>query len=416
VFFSSGSDIARDVSSLVREYAWASKKMISVETVDPYLNLTRGREVSAKYKLGTGENVIVIDCDGRSKTVNASEMADYEPALNPVEKPRLTAFKGEQTLTSALIELTEPGSNKIYVISGHGEPGVKSDMHSGLKTYIERQNISLEALTLADVETIPADAKALFIAGPKYDFSDRDLRILRSYWNNRGRLLVLFDPVSPVPNLATFLDDVGVAVNNDRVLKTMPYGPVTGVLKEITGDFLEGSRITNRLSNVTAIFLGVTQSLRLDPGRVKPLNIRLQPLIKASKGFWATANYELTGGRGVFFNPKLDTPTPVVAASVEKGALSDDRMRVDSSRMVAIGNCAFIRNDAMTEADLDFFLSAVNWLLDREHLIGIAPKTVRSFALSLSEAQIGNLALLTLCAIPGAAAVFGIMVWLKRRR
>lgn len=416
VYFAGGSEIARDVGSLVKEYAWASRKLITVETVNPFLNMTRAREVSTKYKLGSGENVVILDCDGRSKTVNAADMADYEPALNPVEKPRLAAFKGEQTLTSALIELSEPGSNKVYVITGHGEPGTASEMHTGLATYIQRQNVSLENLKLADIDAIPTDAKALLIAGPRYDFTDRDLRLLRAYWNHHGRLLVLFDPGAPVPNLGTFLDDVGVTVNSDRVLKTVPYGPVTGVLKEITGDFVDGSPITKRLGSVTAVFLGTTQSLRLDPDRVKPLNIRLQPLITASKGFWATAHYEVGNGRGVYFNPKLDTPSPVVAASVEKGALSDERVRVDSSRMVAVGNCAFIRNDDLTEADLDFFLSAINWLLDREHLIGIAPKSVHSFALSLTEAQIGNLAMLTMCAIPGAAAVLGLMVWLKRRR
>ena len=416
VFFSADSDIARDVDAMVKEYAWASRKMVSVEAVNPYMNLTRGREVSSKYKLGTNENVIVIDVDGRSKTVNAADMAEYEPALNPMEKPRLKAFKGEQILTGALIEITEPGSNKIYVISGHGEPAVNADTHSGLKTYIERQNINLETLTFANIETVPIDAKALIIAGPKYDFSEHDLQLLRTYWNKRGRILVLTDPVSPVPRLIAFLNELGITVNNDRVLKTVPYGPVTGVLKEITGDFVDGSPMTRRLNNITAIFLGLTQSLTLQPDRVKLLNIKLQPLIKASKGFWAEVEYEITPKHGIYFNPKVDTASPCVAASVEKGALSDERMRVDSSRLVVVGNSAFIRNDAMTAADLDFFLSVVNWLLDREHLIGIAPKSVRAFALSLTESQIGNLALLTIFAIPGAAALLGVMSWLRRRR
>ena len=390
--------------------------MVTLEVINPYLNLTRGREVSSQYKLGTNENVIVIDVDGRSKTVNAAEMAEYEPAINPMEKPRLKAFKGEQILTGALIEITEPGSNKIYVISGHGEPALSADTHSGLKTYIERQNINLEPLKLADIETIPVDAKAVIITGPKYDFSEHDLQLLHAYWDKHGRILVMTDPVSPVPRLIAFLDELGIALNTDRVLKTVPYGPVTGVLKEITGDFVPGSPITDRLTNATAMMLGVTQSLTLQPERVKPLNIKLQPLIKASKGFWAERDYEITPSHGVYFDPKVDTASPYVAATVEKGALSDQRVRVDSSRMVVVGNSAFVRNDAMTTADLDFFLSAVNWLLDRERLIGIAPKTVRAFALSLTESQIGNLALLTMCAIPGAAAILGIMLWLRRRR
>ena len=416
VFFSTGSDIARDVGSLVKEYAYASRQKLSLEVIDPYMNLTRGREVSSQYKLGTSENVVVIDYDGHSKTINAMEMAEYEPALNPIDKPRLKAFKGEQVLTAALLEVTEQGSNKMYGVSGHGETGLNSEVLTGLKTFIERQNIKLESLNLADVEIIPVDAKTLLIAGPKYDFSESEIQMLRTYWNKRGRLLVLLDPGSPTPRLAGFLEELGILVHNDRVLKTVPYGPVTGVLKEITGDFVMGSPVTGRLQGVTAIFLGGTQSLTLDPERVKPVNIKLLPLVKASKGFWADVDYEVKPGKAIYVDPKVDTASPIVAASAEKGALSDERMRVASSRTIVIGNCSFIRNDAMTGADLDFVLSTINWLLDREYLIGIAPKPMGTLALSLSEEQIGYLALLTIAGIPGAAAVLGVLLWLRRRR
>src|SRR5438132_11582962 len=40
VFFTSGSDIYSDLDSLLKEYQYASKKKIDVETVDPYRNLT----------------------------------------------------------------------------------------------------------------------------------------------------------------------------------------------------------------------------------------------------------------------------------------------------------------------------------------------------------------------------------------
>ena len=188
------------------------------------------------------------------------------------------------------------------------------------------------------------------------------------------------------------------------------------MLKEITGDFVTGSVITRRLQGVTAMFLGVTQSLTLDANRVQPLNIKLQPLVKASKGFWADVDYEIKGGRAIYFDPKVDTASPIVAASAEKGALSDERMRVESSRLVLVGKSAFIRNDAMTAADLDFTLNAMNWLLDREHLIDIAPKMAGTLALSLSETQIGSLGLLTVAVIPGAAAILGVMIYLRRRR
>ncbi len=418
VFFSSDSALFGDTDSLLREYKYAAPKKVDLEVVDTFRNLTRAREISSKYKLGSNENVVIVDYDGSSKPkfVNAADMADYEPSLNPMERPRIKAFKGEEILTSAVIEVTERGVNKLYSLTGHGEPSIEADSLTALKTYIERQNIKLDSLKLTDVDAIPADARGLVLIAPKYDFSDRELGVLRAYWNKNGRLLILLDPGSPTPKLAAFLNEQGITVNDDRVLKTMVLpGNFTGVLKEITGDFVAGSSITKRLNNVSAMFLGITQSLTLDTERVKGSNLKLQPLIQASKGFWAETHYEITPGHGIYFDPKEDKASPVFAASVEKGALNDTRVQVDSSRLIVVGNSAFVGNDAMREADLDFVLSSINWLLDREPLIGIAPKAVHNFALSLSEKQIGDLALLTMGVIPAVAALFGVFAWFKRR-
>ena len=64
---------------------------------------------------------------------------------------------------------------------------------------------------------------------------------------------------------------------------------------------------------------------------------------------------------------------------------------------------------------VDFTISALNWLLDREDLIGIAPKDKKNAVLTLSEPQLKQIALLVMGAIPGLVAVFGLISWLQRR-
>jgi ABC-type uncharacterized transport system involved in gliding motility auxiliary subunit len=422
VFFSSGSEIAQDVSSLLKEYAFASKKMIDIEVVDPFMAMARAREVATQYKLRDNDNVVIIDYDGRSKFVTAESMAEYEPTFSPVDKPRLKAFKGEEALTSALIEISEEGSNKIYNLLGQGESALDADpLFDGFKSFIERQNIKVEPLKLSDAGAIPPDAKALFIIAPRYDFSETELLALRAYWEKRGRIFVFLNPGSNTPRLSAFLAEQGITVHDDQVMRTVPLklasGMVTGILKEITGDFVPGSPITKRLGNVTANFQGgATQSLGLDAERVKSSDIQLKPLIQASKGFWGESRYATATTEGVFFNPKEDYLNPIVAASAERGGISEDRVHVDSSRLIVVGNASFIANNVMTEADMDFVLSGVNWLLAREELIGIAPKPVRNLALSLTQTQISSIALWVMLAIPACPIIFGIMVWLKRRR
>jgi hypothetical protein len=69
------------VQNLLTEYQYASRGKIDVEYVDPERNLTRAKELFDKYKVVTDESVLIVDYEGRSKTVKASEMADMDEAI-----------------------------------------------------------------------------------------------------------------------------------------------------------------------------------------------------------------------------------------------------------------------------------------------------------------------------------------------
>src|SRR4029077_10661833 len=131
VFFGSQTPITGDVQNLLTEYQYAARGKIDVEYVDPERNLTRAKELFDKYKVVTDESVLIVDYEGRSKTVKASEMADMDEG-NPMlgEQPKVSAFKGEQAITSALLGAGEgkkcrvgsiPGS-KAPPLSGEGGP------------------------------------------------------------------------------------------------------------------------------------------------------------------------------------------------------------------------------------------------------------------------------------------------------
>ena len=69
-----------------------------------------------------------------------------------------------------------------------------------LKTFIENENIKFQELNLFDVAAIPAEMKTIMIAGPQYDFSDREMKLLRDFWNKQGRILLLLDPAAKTPS------------------------------------------------------------------------------------------------------------------------------------------------------------------------------------------------------------------------
>ena len=59
---------------------------------------------------------------------------------------------------------------------------------------------------------------------------------------------------------------------------------------------------------------------------------------------------------------------------------------------------------------------SLSWLLDRVHVDGIEPKTVRAFNLNLTDLETSRIALYTLVVIPAVAALAGVVVWWRRRR
>jgi hypothetical protein len=64
---------------------------------------------------------------------------------------------------------------------------------------------------------------------------------------------------------------------------------------------------------------------------------------------------------------------------------------------------------------MDLTVNALNWLLDREQIIGIPPKEKKSIALSLDEKQLRNIALAVMALVPGIVAVLGVLNWWQRR-
>ena len=428
VFFSTGSEVYGDVVGLLREYEYAAKTQFQTELVDQYRNFTRARSLQEQYKFGANENLVILDYGGKTKFVKADEMAEMDQSgMMMGQPPTLKSFKGEQAITSALLELTEEKQNKIYLLAGHGEPELTKgpiDEAAGgpetiikLRTFIERQNIKAETLKLGDVDKVPDDARAILIIAPKYDLSEREMKLVREYWEKKGRLFISLDPTHPLPRLAAFFDDNGIRPQDDRVLRTLPLSAgVVAIVREVAAMIMPGSPITKRIEGVGTQFAGATQSIYIDTQRAQPLGINVTSLIQAADGYWGETDYSGGESAPVYPDLKKDHQKPLsLAVSVEKGALADKRVSVETARMVVVGNGDFLRDNALTESGLDFALSGFNWMLNREELIGIAPKERKSFTLNLTEEQMSKIFAAVVLGIPGLVALFGVFSWWQRR-
>jgi hypothetical protein len=419
VFFAPNTPISTDVQNLLIEYQYAGRGKIDVENIDPERNLSRAKEIFEKYKVVSEESLLVLDYERRNKTVKASEMAEIDQSgMAFGEGPRVAAFKGEQALTSAMIDLVEGKKNVLGYVIGHKEPPLSGQSPvSVLKTFIENENIKFQELNFFDVGALPPEIKALVIAGPQYDFSDREMKMLREYWEKQGRILLLLDPTAKTPKLRAFLNDTGLKVNDDRLMAFIRTGiQEVALTRDVQAHFLD-TPITKRLADARILLLGGTSSITLQPDRVRAANIRLDPLLQAENGYFAETDYSSQDQAKLQADAKNANTPLTIATSIEKGGSADERVNVNSSRMVVASNAAFIQDNALTQDQqaLDFMSAAANWLLSREQLIGIAPKVPKPLTFTLSEDALRTVRLVILLLMPLVPAIIGAAVWWQRR-
>ncbi len=437
IFFSGGSEIAPDVNALLREYEFAADKKFNTEIVDPFRSFTRASELQAKYKFGANENILILDYDDRSKFVNAIDMADYDQPdqmamMMGQVQPKLKAFKGEQAITSALLELTEGKPNKVYFVTGHGEPDLNGQDLKIFNEGLTRQNIQVAPLNLLNVNSVPEDARAVIICGPKYDLSELEIKLLSDFFDQKkGRIFALLNPYAKTQRFAEWLVQQGITPQDDRIIRvgsflSMDQASGKPEVKEGTisqaGFVIQDSKTSitpNDLVTASKSLLGVTQSLAIDRSRETTSKMKFIPFLQSAEGFWGETDPVESEARPAFFDPSKDHIGPLtIGVAAEKGGLADTRVKVETSRLVVIGNSELLSNNAYRLAEginLDVAVNALNWLLDREELVGIPPKEKKNIALSLSEKELRNLALAVMAAVPGFVAMLGLLNWLQRR-
>ena len=275
------------------------------------------------------------------------------------QAPTITAFTGEQAITAGLLEVIEGKKSNVYYTQGHGEGAIGAGKPlEVLGKLLDSEHVAVADVNLLNAEAVPADASLLMILGAHIDFSDRETQLLQQYWDKGGRVLLLLDPEYPTPHLADFLTRLGVKPDDNRVLRTIDMGNVTGIRSDVFSNLVGNSPIATQLAGVQLQFLGATQSLTLSSDRLASTGTKVEPLLEALKGFWGEVDYKDMETTGVYFDKGKDKDTNLyVAATVQKGSVADQRVQTNSGRLIVVANANFVQNNGMSPQSADFFVS-----------------------------------------------------------
>ena len=402
----------QDIRNLLREFEYSGKQNVRVEYIDPQRDLARARELVAKYQLDSPD-LILFASGGRHKVVKLDETVDIEQ-MGYTEPPRVRAFKGEGVFLSAIQTVTEEKPAAVYFLTGHGErdPNSPNDPEglAILAGYIRRDNLSLEEWNWGARQSWPTNSSALLIAGPRTKFSDAELAALDDYLKKGGRVLMLLEPRRET-GLESFLANYGVKVDDVLVIS-----PLLGMIN-VTALGSDYSRhpITAKLDGINTSFPYARSVRRLEqrtPGADRP---EVTELVRTPELFWGEANYD---GKQFTFDPNVDVPGPVSLAVAVESRKPGGVETIDATRLVVIGNVNFVDNQNIrnNEGNPDLALNALNWLLARDQMLAVGPKTPQEFRLDMSVQETRAVGLLTLVGLPLAVGILGVTVWLRRRR
>ena len=413
VFFQEDSELYPEVENLLEEYQYRSQD-IHVDWVDPTRNIAKTERLAKKFGI-TEPQVVVFSIGGKSEVIHKADLADFKMVRGRKE-PVLSAFKGEQAFSSAIQALLQGKTPVVYFLVGHGEGRVTDyDPVSGFSKIgqiIAHDNIELRELSLTKEKRVPENAAAVVVLGPTKPLDRMEVGLLDDYLSKSGRIMLLLDALRE-----TGLDDMlrrwGVGLRKDFVLD--PLNTLKGSDVYVRNYYEHP--ITLRMQGAGARFLF--------PRSVEPLALdnpdsedrpEVSRLAVTSKKGWSETQVDETSAK--YDEGTGDRRGPIcMAVAVERGANKQALdVQISPSRMVVFGDSDFVSNGALSGGDQDLFMSALNWLIDRETLMAIAPKPLKELKLDLTHRQLNRLFWLNVVGIPLVAVVLGLLVWLRRRK
>lgn len=408
------------VKGLLTEYVNATESNPGGQIKVDYVDIYQDRRKTEKYGIDQAGLVLVL-CGDKRRALNID--SDMYRAENKVKKE----FTGEQAMTAAILDVSNPERKKVYFLVGHAELRPDNvDPAQGLsmaRDQLRQRNYDVDEVELAAARRVPADASLLISVEPQDAFSPFEQELLRQYLGAGAGRLILFLAPDTQPGLTDLLLDWGVLVDDDRVfdlgsdnlseegdliIRSFAQHPITQTLL----DYKEPLRI------------GFARSVRPLPGRPEGSGLTVTTLAATSTTAWGEIDYR---NRGVqMFTPGIDLKglpqmdpqnrLGIAVASERVAVRGDLPFSVPGGRIVVFGTGDMISNARIANAGaLPMFLGAVNWTIGRDAALSVPARPIERFQLSLGAGELARMRYMLMLALPGIAAILGISVYWARR-
>ncbi len=424
--------IYEDVRELLTRFASQSRH-IHVEYIDLHRQLERAKALAQKYRLNLADaadiesgigGLVVFVCGDKQKYVNANDMAEFDYKQDQAGQyhQKVKAFKAEEAFLNALVNVTRSGQARLCITQGHNEPRLESYGPNGFgyaAEMIRREGIKVEAIDRVE-KGVPKRCDLLAIVGPTVAFSSTEADSVDNYLASGGRLFFVPATAMLVGNVPQFvksgLEEVlakyGIKVEDafavDMSLRTVQ--PLIWIADKTWGKHPIANVMKGR-----RVVLSMPRAFRVLDGQGRKVAVLLAT--SDSNQAWGETDLNLLVDERarLEFDAKTDFKAPVAVAVASQAEKKGGFRVVAFGGLLNMLNRNLDPNQPVQDFSSDLLLNSLNWLLEREQLIALSPRTPERIKLELTQAQVGRIFRVTVLAMPLFAMLLGILVWWVRR-
>ena len=346
-------------------------------------------------------NSLVVECGDRSRYISNTDIYLTDASLYSYSYS--TSFDGEGAITSAIDYVTNPDQPVVYTLTGHGE----EDLPATFADSLEKENITVEELSLLNTDEIPEDAACLIVYAPQSDISEAERILLEDYVAGGGKLLVMAGPVEDADftNFYALLEPYGITAAEGIVVEGDREHYAFSTPAILMPD-LADSDITTPLAEegyyvILPLAVGLEMGENTTGATVTSLLTTSDAAFSKPDGYDMTS-YEKEDG-------DLDGPF----------ALAVDAAYSNGGELIWVSSSAYLDdmyNAYSSGANVNFTMNALSQLIGESEAMSIRAKSLNYNYLTINDSVSGLLQVLMIGVIPLAFLGAGITVVVRRRR
>jgi hypothetical protein len=280
---------------------------------------------------------------------------------------------------------------------------VKMEQHGlgRLRRALEKLGLEPRKVELRPGRPLPQDCAALIDANPRTPHLPVEADLLRSYLAGGGSYMLLVEPDFAVEErLAQVIADAGARIGSGVIVDPVDHYFTDPQMIAIT-----------KYANHP---MTRSQALSFYPG-ARPVEPAPHDEVRAGALFVTSPQSYVVQDRARYREEAASAarrPYPLAVAA-------EGRMVPDARpfRLIVVGDADFASNSFFPYlANADIVLAGVSWLLREERRPNLKPPVEVLPMVTLTNAQVRWIFILTVILLPGVVALGGVGVWLWRRR